>query len=484
MKKYGILLCILIVAFILRIYKVNIPLADHHSWRQADTAAVARNFVKEGWSFLLPKIDNMTPLHPDLPNDQRLFLVEPPIYNSLVAGVYSIFGVNIKWARVVSIIFSLGSIIFLFLIASHFFGEKVGLLSAFFFAVLPYNIYYSRVVLPEPMIIFLTLGMFWLCIKWLENNSSVYYLLFTLFSALSLSQKTFPLFLLLPITYLIFKKFGVKAFMQRKLYLLVIIAFVPLLLWRWWIGNFPEGIPANAWLLNQGDIRFKGAFFYWIFAERIGKLIFGYWGLPLLILGVIIKPRRENWFFHLWLTAILIFIAVFAAGNVTHDYYQIPLIPIFCIFLAKGANFLLFEKHENFSRLLCIFSLVLCTAFTIAFSWYQVRDFYNIQSGVDLAGVAVDKITPKNALVLTGDSNDATLLYNTNRLGWTGGYASNFSNEPAVIEKVKSMGASYYVTTKFDRNTEFGKYMLQNYPILKETNQYILFKLTDLTINN
>lgn len=475
--SFLVLTGIIFLAFVLRVYKVNIPLADHHSWRQADTAAVARNFIKEGWSFFAPKIDNMTPLHPGVTNDKRLFLVEPPIYNSIVAGVYLLGGVKIKWARLVSVLFSLGSIIFLYLIAKSYFGEKIGLLSAFFFAVLPFNIFYSRVVLPEPMIIFLTLGMFWWTIRWLEQGSFIYYLLFIIYSTLSFSQKAFPLFFLLPLGYLFFRKYKWRIFKEKKLYLWLILAFLPLFAWRWWIGHFPEGIPANSWLLNQGGIRFKGAFFYWIFAKRIGELILGYWGLPLLALGLILKPKNEGWFFHLWLAAIMVFIVVFAAGNVTHDYYQIPLIPIFCVFLAKGANFLLFERHEAFNRFLCALCFVLCAGFALAFSWYQVRDFYNIQGGVDLAGMAVDELTPKNSLVLTGDSNDATLLYNTNRWGWTGGYASNFPNEPQTIEKVRQMGGTIYVTTKFERESIFGKYMLDNYPVIRESNQFIIFNL-------
>lgn len=477
-KIFFVLFLILFLALGLRLYKIDIALADHHSWRQADTAAVARNFIKEGWRFFKPRIDNFTPLHPGKPNDERLFLVEPPIYNSLVAGIYKFFGVQERWARMVSIVFSLGSIVFMFLITDYYFGEKVGLLAAFFFSVLPYNIFYSRVILPEPMIIFFTLGMFWFCIKWLEANNIIQYLLFTILSLLSFSQKSFPLFLCLPLFYLVWKKFKFNFLKQGKLYFWLVLSFTPFLLWRWWIGHFPEGIPANLWLFNQGDIRFKGAFFWWIFAERIGKMILGYWGLPLLILGLVLKPKKEGWFFHLWLLAILIFTTVFAAGNVTHDYYQIPLIPIFCIFLAKGANFLLFETPKLFNRLLCVLSFTLCVLFMAAFSWYQIRDFYNIQGGVDLAGRAIDVLTPKNSLVLTGDSNDATLLYNCNRWGWSGGFASNYPNEPEVIERVKNMGASYYVTTKFDRNSTFGKFMLKNYPVLKESDQFVVFKLT------
>lgn len=477
MKSRLVLFLIIILGFILRLYKIDSPLADNHSWRQADTAAVARNYVKEGWDFLRPRIDNMTFLHPGQPNDQRLFLVEPPVYNSVVAGVYSLFSVQEKYARLVSITFSLGSLVFLYLITSEYLGKRTGLLTAFFFAVLPYNIFYSRVILPEPMIIFLTLGMFWYAIKWLETGRVVHFSLFTALSALSFSQKAFPLFLLFPLFYLVFKKFSFGFIKKKELYLWLVLSFLPLALWRYWISSFPEGIPANLWLFNQGNIRFKGAFFHWIFAERVGKLILGYFGLPLLVIGLALKPKKEGLFFLSWLLSIFLYISVFASGNITHDYYQIPFVPILCIFLAKGAEFLLFERNSSFSRILSLGTVFACFAFMLAFSWYEVRGFYHIKGGVDLAGAAVDELVPQDALVLTGDSNDATLLYNTNRWGWTGGYASYYPNTKETIDKIKEMGGSVYVSTQFDQNSDFGKYMLENYKIITESDQYIIFNL-------
>jgi 4-amino-4-deoxy-L-arabinose transferase-like glycosyltransferase len=477
MRSKLILIGILILGFALRLYKIDSAVADNHSWRQADTAAVARNYIKEGWDFLRPRIDNMTPLHPGQPNDQRLFLVEPPIYNSIVTASYNLFSVQDRYARLVSILFSLGSVVFLYFITSKYLGERAGLLSAFFFAVLPYSVFYSRVVLPEPMIIFLNLGMLYFAIKWLEDNTKLAFTLFTFFSMLSFSQKAFPLFLLLPLFYLVFKRFGLGFLKKKELYLWLILSLLPLVLWRYWISHFPEGIPANLWLFNEGNIRFKGAFFHWIFAERIGKLILGYFGLPLLALGLALKPKKEGLFYYSWLLSIFLYVIVFAAGNVTHDYYQIPLIPILCVFMAKGVDFLLFEKDNFFSRIFSTLLVFTCIAFMLAFSWFEIRGFYNIKGGVDLAGVAVNELASKDALVLTGDSNDATLLYNTNRWGWSGGFASNFPNSRETIEKIIRMGGDIYVTTKFEKDSDFGKYMLDNFEVMKETNQYIIFDL-------
>ena len=50
-KDLLILGCIILIALVLRLYKIGAPLSDFHSWRQADTAAVARNFVREKFDF-------------------------------------------------------------------------------------------------------------------------------------------------------------------------------------------------------------------------------------------------------------------------------------------------------------------------------------------------------------------------------------------------------------------------------------------------
>jgi len=489
LPEYLLLSLILVFALVLRLYKIDIPLADHHSWRQADTAAVARNFIKEGFDFFHPRIDNLTPLAaPDQPNKERLFLVEPPFYQTVVAGFYLLFGIQEKLARLVSVFFSLGAIVFLYLLVKQLVNQRVGLLAALLMAILPYSVFYSRVIMPEPMMLFASLGMLYWFLRWLQQEGRGLKSIAVgfgawFFTSWALTLKTFPLFLALPMFYLVWrysgrKKKGLAWLKQRRWWLFVFFSLLPLFLWRLWVARFPAGTPPFDWLFNQGGIRFRPAFFRWLLAERVGKLILGYWGLPLLVLGLILKPgEKEGWFFHWWLVAFLAYATVFAAGNITHDYYQVPLIPIAAVFLAKGSDWLLRAPRRQFNRPLCFLLLLICSLLMIGFSWFEVRGFYHLQGGVDLAGRAVDELTPKDALVLTGDSNDATLLYNCNRHGWTGGYASYFPNTPETIEKVRKMGASVYVTTKFEEKSEFGKYMLEHYPVIKRTDQYIIFSL-------
>ena len=59
-NEYIILSIILLFGLAVRLYKINNPVADWHSWRQADTASVSRNFVKSGINLLYPTYDDIS----------------------------------------------------------------------------------------------------------------------------------------------------------------------------------------------------------------------------------------------------------------------------------------------------------------------------------------------------------------------------------------------------------------------------------------
>src|SRR5579859_2135669 len=87
-----LLLAILIGAFILRLYRFNNPVADWHSWRQADTSSVSRNFIKYGFDLLHPRMNNISNVQSGFENPQGYFYVEFPLYNAAQAGLYVMFG--------------------------------------------------------------------------------------------------------------------------------------------------------------------------------------------------------------------------------------------------------------------------------------------------------------------------------------------------------------------------------------------------------
>lgn len=471
--EFILLLIIFLLAFAVRIYKIDNPVADWHSWRQADTSAVSRNFLKYGFNPLHPRFDDLSNIPSGKENPSGYRMVEFPVYNILQAKLAQVFPQKTLewWGRMISILFSLGSMAFLYLLTLKYLGGSTALLTIFFFAFLPYSVFYSRVILPEPMMIFTSLGMIYFFDKWVEKESSlILYLSSLIFAWLSLLLKPYTGFLFLPLAYLALNKWGTSSFKKLSLYFYFLFSLIPFLLWRLWISQYPEGIPAFTWLLNEGDIRFKGAFFRWLFAERLGKLILGYWGLILFTVGILVKGgNKKSWFFHWWLLAILIYFTVFAGGNVRHDYYQVMAIPVICVFLAKGSSFLLFEAGQLFNRPLSYLLLAVCCLFLIAFSWYEVRGYYNINHPeIVEAGKVADRLLPQNSKVIAPYNGDTAFLYQVNRQGW-----------PVVTDSVDyliSKGATAYVSVNLQ--DEVTKSVVKKYKTLISEKNYVIVDLS------
>ncbi len=473
-KYFLILLVILIGGFAVRLYRFDNPIADWHSWRQADTSAVSRNFVNDGFDLLHPRMDNISNVQSGLENPHGYFFVEFPMYNAAQAGLFQIFGMLTleEWGRLITIFSSLLTAFFLYLLVSRHSNKTIGLFAAFFYTFIPFDIYYGRVILADPSMVMAVTGGIYFFDRWLDTSSKdkvksvKFYVLVLLFTTAALLLKPVALFFVLPMIVLAWKKFGARLFLQWPLWLLAIVSVVPLIWWRTWMTQYPEGIPANAWLLNGNGIRFRPSFFRWIFYERLTKLISGYFGMVFALIGVYQLTKQKDWlFFASFVVSSLVYVCVFATGNVQHDYYQIPIMPSVSIIFAIGAYYLyhLSLKKMPVGKVL----LVVCMIGGFYFSWHQVRDYFNINNrSIIVAGVAVDKLTPKDAKIIANYNGDSSFLYQTKRKGWA-------SFEKPIPEMVH-MGASYLVLVN---PTEQDLGLSKEYPIVTATPEYVLFDL-------
>lgn len=463
---------ILVLAFTLRLYKIDNQIADWHSWRQADTAAVARNFYQDGYNPLLPKGDDMSPISEikKVANVNRYRMVEFPIYPSLVYFAYLINGgVDEKLARLVSVLFSLGSTIFIYLIVKRYSTKLHALLSALVFAVLPFNIYFSRVTLPEPSLIFFSLGMFYFVDTWIYKNERTDFLLGIFFTACAFLTKPMAIFFLLPLTYSYYLKEGLK-FPPLRYWLFLIFSLIPFGLWRMWILNYPEGIPASTWLLNGNHIRFRPAFFYWIIGDRLGREILSIAGGFLFLLGFIVKPAaKSNYLLHLLTVSAFLYVVIFATGNVQHDYYQILLTPVLAIFVARGFYLLIKGLPIFLPRMVTIPLAVFLLSLTFYLTWTQISGLYQINNfAIVTTGKAADRILPKDAVVVAPFQGDTALLYQINRNGFS-------SIDSTVEQMMKNYNVTSYVSTANDAKTAW---LANKYTVLDKTSEYIIIDLT------
>lgn len=462
------------LAIVLRLYKIDNPVADWHSFRQADTASVTREFVKHGVNLIKPTYHDLSNVASNKENPFGYRMVEFPFYNLLHYSTFKLvpsLGLDMS-GRLTSVWLSVISLVFLYFLAKKLSDRTVAFWTALFWSILPFNIYYSRVILPEPLMVASGLVASYLFLIAMDHKGikrSLVLLISSIFMSLGLLAKPYLIFFCLPIIYWHFqKRQSNKLFIVESL-IYWTISLSPLLIWRTWIKNFPEGIAANVWLLNGNGIRLRPAWFRWLFAERLGKLIFGYYLSFLFIFGILYSISKKYLSFILFILGVMTYFVIFANGNVTHDYYQAITMPYICLSLGLGVK----AYYASVKGNPILKSLILLTVVTlsVSFSWYEIKGYYQINNpSILAAGAMADKILPPDAKIIAPYTGDTAFLYQTNRTGWA-------SVTRSLTSMVYDLGATHFVSVNFDRDTNAVMNQKGN-QILYKDSQFVIIKLS------
>jgi hypothetical protein len=482
-QRHWVLLCfLLLIGLVVRLYKIDTPLADWHSWRQADTASVTREYVKHNYPLLLSHYHDLSDIPNGLNNVDGYRMVEFPIVNYLVAQVirqHPQFDLVVT-SRLFSVGFSLISLIALYSIVWQLSGKKLlAFLSTAVYAVLPYVVFYSRVILPEPAMIMTQLVSLASFIAWINSDQGKtlsfkrwgFYLLSVVSFAMALLFKPMAIFIAPVFVIIAFWKLGLNVFKKWELWVFPILTLIPLWLWRQWIVRYPSGIPASSWLFNGNGIRLRPAWWRWLFADRLGRLILGYWGTVLLAFGVIAREGKQKLSLFdvtsiVWTLSMILYLVVIATGNVQHDYYQVMLVPIICILVGRGIWWMMTQLPKVASPWVVYPTLLLILFLTAQFSWYEVKGYYNINNpAIVKAGQRIDQVTPADAKVIAPYQGDTAFLFQTNRTGWPIG---------GRIEEKINLGAKYYVSTAYD---DEAKELEKKYTLIEKNADFVIIEL-------
>jgi len=269
------------------LYKIDAVLGDWHSWRQSDTAAVTWYFANQKLDILHPRFFDISSTPSGLDNPHGFRFVEFPVYNLGHLATYKflqfshlsrVFNYPFEAAgRLLKIVFWLIGGWFFYHLPNQLANRKTAFAVVFFWLFLPYNIYYSRTILPDPLTVSLSIiGLFY-WFRFYNTGQNRQLILAALLTALALLTKPYAVFIIAPVVGLLFIfKLKNKDWLTKGL-IIGSLSLLPLLWWRWWMKSFPEGIPYNKWLFNAGGMRLKPAWWRWLFYERIAKLIAGGW---------------------------------------------------------------------------------------------------------------------------------------------------------------------------------------------------------------
>ena len=199
----------------------------------------------------------------------------------------------------------------------------------------------------------------------------------------------------------------------------------------------------------------------------MNRLIFATGGFVLFILGLLTSYLdKTRGLILAWFLSVVAYMCIFAMGNVTHDYYQLPLMPVGAILVSFGFWHIVDSSRKFFIKTLNILLAVSLLVLSFAFGWYEVRGYFNINHPeIVTAGQAVDRLTPPDALVIAPYNSDPAFLYQTNRYGWP---------EGVNLEAKVSQGAQFYISVNFD---SVEQYLESKCRIVSKTDVYALIDI-------
>ena len=497
------LIIIVLIAVVVRVIEIEQPFIDPWSWRQSDVAAIARNYLENGFHFSRPQIDWAG-------NAEGYVGTEFPILPFIAALCYKITGVQEWTGRIQGVLFFAAALPFFFLLVRRVFGGTTAAWATFFYAFAPLSVVASRAFMPDvPSLCLALVGMYFFLV-WIERNDHRALTASALLISISLLIKLPTALIGTPLLYLAVaarRKFpsqggalskphsedgGLETAAPRlltswELWLFALITLVPSAIWYWHAHRIAETFyPYH--FFGGGGFRIMNAAWYWKIAKQtvlssLTPVLFA-----LAVVGAFVAPRgKYAWILHWWLAAMVAFIFFVGWGN-RHQWYQLPLVPIAAVFAGCACQWVA-SRLRSHRVILALASLLLAAAFGVS-SYHCALPLYRPAAvGLRNLGLELKEATTANALIIAADNGDPTVFYYAHRKGWhfleDGIYQGDPSDSVQIIanlEKLRGRGAShlvFYSGTRWwlDYYPEFAERLSNSATLVEETSEFTIFRL-------
>ena len=436
----------LVVGAGVRLLNLDAPIIGMHSWRQADTAAIARNFHEFGYHFFLPQIDWGGATHGYVES-------EFPIFPFTVAVLYGALGVHEWIGRFAAVTAFLVGAIALFDLTRRAIDLPTAMWSFAFYLFLPLNIFYSRAFMPEPwMISASVLGIYWFY-RWTQDDRTSHLAIAATFVTLAALLKLPALYLGLPLAWMGWSKYKSGAIRRGVLWAVVVAVLVPVAAWYFHAHQILErgGQTFGVWEYGSdkwGNWALVASWEFWngVIFRSLAERWFTWAAFAVLIVGIFLPRRaRDERLFDAWLLAALVYVVIVARGNYVHEYYQLPFLPVGVVYIGK-----VFARHWGSTwRTAPRALLALCLVVTAGLSASRLGDYLRREdpsrSREIALGREIRERTEPNALVVAVQEGNPTLLYHAHRKGWS---ISQSSVTESSLRELHAKGARYVVSTQ------------------------------------
>jgi len=435
---------------------------DHPGWRQGDTAAIARNFDRLRFNVMHPQ----TMYNGPPPNYVELELQIVPF---LAASLYKIFGIHEIFGRLLSLAFSLATVVTIAYFARWLFASATaGVAAAFLYAVFPGSVYYGRTFMPDCAMVFFLTAALYAAAAYLAQDRPLPWrglLVTTALLTLAYLAKPVAVLALAPLLGLVLERRRAHR-ATRAAWVLVILVLPLAILWL-----YDRAIGSNAeWHWASGIARLhvlpalQGAFGSPAgFAAKLGQFrialammhdtLLGSISFGLSVLSFAALPwlaARSKALLWGWLAGGLIYIYVVVTVERV-DYYMYPLLPL-CALVIGGATarFVRGARAADLAPAARVALLAIVPAIAVVLlieSLAPVAAYYRYNKQAYRNAVYLDYALPKNSLVVIGHYGPDVQYY-IDRFGWEEDPAlwTPFDEESAIRK-----GARFFISIEDNR---------------------------------
>jgi len=474
-KTTLIFLVIIILSAGVRFYKIGLPILEVSSTRQCLTAYVARNFYKDGFDIMYPRLDCYG-------DDYAYYLLEFPFLEIAAASLYNLKGSVEEWmARLCSILFFLGAAWIFWRFVLKLFDEKTALIALGIFCLSPLSVLHTRTVQPESVVLFFSILSLFCIHEWLLSEKKIHAWLAPIACMMMLLSKGSTFYIAIPILYLFYKKYGWVFFKKRYFWIYSIFSVILPFLWYFRARQIFLMYPA----MNQGD---PGIFFdvshvltlsFWQYVlENIFFKLLTPLGFILWILSLFSPRGRHRGFMFAWLAGVALSFAVFSYHTGSHRYYMLPLLPVASIMIAQQAQKPGWGLGAWMNKLpalkICLIILT-CVVWTLSVkSAYKLSPKYVY--ALDAARYA-KQVIPEDDLILSTKP-----LYYADRRGWRFIPDSKTPVQDLILdfENYIRRGVTYFLVNEsaiFDDIPLFKKYLEDHHERVDKNPYFSLYKL-------
>ena len=436
---------------LLRLVQIWMPVLGVHSWRQADTAAMARHFAEQGTPIWLPQIDW---------GGASAGFVESefPIYPFLVSRLYGLMGVQEWLGRGLSVFFSALTIWLVIRIGRRWFTPEAGWWAGMAFAIAPLGVYYGRSFQAEALLVFCAAGALEAHSIWVERRKAwalgLSWICFTgaaLIKVIPLLWLGLPLLLVQLTPSPRGRAESTQQILQRLLRLLlhpwfwIYAATAVAVTSAWYVHAYQlgeaSGLTFGFWGedSDRSNIGLALTLSSWVnLAIRTGLRALVVVGVPFIMIGTIQSWRFGGGRVALGgLIGMLICAVASMRSSTVHEYYQFPLL-LFSSPLV-GLGWQTWQCKQRRWLIQTLLGITLIGSVSMLSIDYWAVELQQRSIWMPLAE-NIRRELPSNARIVTVTDSDPTLLNLARRQGWT------ISSRELTLEQLKKLkedGASH-----------------------------------------